>query len=619
MTIDLILQIILKRKKRVLIAACCLLMMLAYGAAVWSVQSIPVYHIEKLDNPQSLKGEWLFSLHDDPDYKNPDYNVIQDDNWQKTSVPLFSDTQYDWNLLKNFTGTCWLRVHFTIRFELAHQLLGIDLGRIHDADETYLNGHLIGQNGQCDPLEHAYQVKRVYPLPQKYLNTGVKENILTIRMRNFQPGYLGIMQHHPVIGHYDVLMQSKWWDSALIYAFALMAVICCLIVCISFYFVPSLNKFLLSMLALFLGCFFFFQDEYWIQSNFLLFKRISYSLLYIMPFLFLLYYRTIMEVWRFRILDALMGMIMIILIGFFWFFASEVHSWSSLHYIGFVYLITTFGMILVSYIKSNWFDSKEMKDIPISFLFMTILVCVSLIIEVGNVYHWYSVPTFSNYSALSFVIYLSFWHVSNELKKYREMKDEIEEYSLAHSDLQKEYDQLQFAYHNKLNELKDIQKNVTQIHHAIKTDSPIDLPSHSTGDTGQKKGLDKEGNTGVPVPVEINESELIHQMKTAIQNKNFGRAKELGNQILEWNKDSWIVYYYFGNIYRMNRQYQEALSYYRQSEELNPDNPAVLYEIGITYYNQKQFQEAGEYWTKVEQFQPGYKNTKQYLSQVSFK
>jgi hypothetical protein len=82
----------------------------------------------------------------------------------------------------NYEGFLWLRHDFTIPSSFANMpLLGVLLGRIMIADETYFNGELIGSTGQFPPnFFSEWNKYRLYMLPKSLLKVN-EENILLIK------------------------------------------------------------------------------------------------------------------------------------------------------------------------------------------------------------------------------------------------------------------------------------------------------------------------------------------------------------------------------------------------------------------------------------------------------
>ncbi len=88
---------------------------------------------EKID----LTSGWTYSLSESQDFQPLDNSKLSN---LETLVP------------KNY-GFIWLKKSFTVPVSLKGQNLGVYLGRISIADETYLNGAFIGGEGRFPDKE----------------------------------------------------------------------------------------------------------------------------------------------------------------------------------------------------------------------------------------------------------------------------------------------------------------------------------------------------------------------------------------------------------------------------------------------------------------------------------
>ena len=79
----------------------------------------------------------------------------------------------------------------------------IELGKISDVDECYLNGRMIGKTGSIsDASSHAFDRLRVYHVPPGVVKYG-KENVLAIRVRGYLPDSLGLIWGTYNLGPFD--------------------------------------------------------------------------------------------------------------------------------------------------------------------------------------------------------------------------------------------------------------------------------------------------------------------------------------------------------------------------------------------------------------------------------
>lgn len=136
---------------------------------------------------------------------------FDDSDWQQTRLPSGWSTLYG-----DYDGICWYRIHFRIPDTLPEESIGIRLGRIKDIDQTFFNGHLIGETGTFPPdSESAYSIKRLYRIHPHMLKPG-EDNVLAIRVkglfRNGNGPYAGefkigpFAELHKDIRRPDILM-----------------------------------------------------------------------------------------------------------------------------------------------------------------------------------------------------------------------------------------------------------------------------------------------------------------------------------------------------------------------------------------------------------------------------
>lgn len=134
----------------------------------------------------SLSGDWRFNLGDNMKYARPEFD---DSDWEKIYVPA------NWHRegFRNYHGYAWYRKRVSIDATNRDDLY-IDLGKIDDVDEVYVNGHFIGRTGGFPPEYFtAYNYPRRYHLPQEYLNKNGK-NLIAVRVfdEGGEGGILGL-------------------------------------------------------------------------------------------------------------------------------------------------------------------------------------------------------------------------------------------------------------------------------------------------------------------------------------------------------------------------------------------------------------------------------------------
>ncbi|HKI79090.1 MAG TPA: beta galactosidase jelly roll domain-containing protein [Ignavibacteriaceae bacterium] len=130
-------------------------------------------------NTIDLKGKWKFSIGDDISWINKNYD---DNNWEEIKVP----SRWEDQGFNGYDGYAWYRVHFEYNRAMKDKFLYLNLGRVDDVDQTFLNGHLIGLMGSFPPnFQTAYYVSRRYYLPSEFLNS-IGDNVIAVRIFDYQ-------------------------------------------------------------------------------------------------------------------------------------------------------------------------------------------------------------------------------------------------------------------------------------------------------------------------------------------------------------------------------------------------------------------------------------------------
>ncbi|TGK81021.1 histidine kinase [Leptospira montravelensis] len=131
--------------------------------------------ITSFEKPIVLKTDWLFRKGDNLDWRD---ETVEESFWVKRSVP-----DYGISKTENLTGYHWYRCSFFLpeNYTTPVEPIAIQLGRIRDIDEFYLNGTLIDKTGTVLPkMEVDFQKIRIYSLPTHLLKPGL--NIMAIRI-----------------------------------------------------------------------------------------------------------------------------------------------------------------------------------------------------------------------------------------------------------------------------------------------------------------------------------------------------------------------------------------------------------------------------------------------------
>ncbi len=156
---------------------------------------------QQKDRRANLQGHWKFILGDNMKFAKPEYD---DSDWEKIYVP---DSWEDEGF-RNYNGYAWYRK--TVEIEaLSNDILYLELGKIDDVDEVYLNGHLIGATGSFPPdYFSAYNYHRRYLIPLEHVNKSGK-NVIAVRVYD-EGGVGGIMGSPVGIYHYQNYSQNSF-------------------------------------------------------------------------------------------------------------------------------------------------------------------------------------------------------------------------------------------------------------------------------------------------------------------------------------------------------------------------------------------------------------------------
>ena len=168
-------------------------------------QNLNAQSSEKLIN---LKGTWKFSIGDNIDWSKPGYD---DRDWENIKVPSsWEDEGYN-----GYDGYAWYRKHVRVSSSYKGRSFGLNLGQIDDVDQVFFNGHMIGASGIFPPnYSSAYYVKRLYYLPERYLNFD-EDNVIAVRVYDSQmvggmtKGDIGIFEEINFL-RLDVDLSGLW-------------------------------------------------------------------------------------------------------------------------------------------------------------------------------------------------------------------------------------------------------------------------------------------------------------------------------------------------------------------------------------------------------------------------
>jgi sialate O-acetylesterase len=126
-----------------------------------------------------LRGVWKFELGDDETWADPKYD---DSNWDEIRVPASWENEG----YPGYDGYAWYRTHFRADASLKNTIIYLHLGYTDDVSEVYLNGRMVGFQGEFPPhFSTAYNIYGQYVVPQEYLNyTG--DNVIAVRVYDYR-------------------------------------------------------------------------------------------------------------------------------------------------------------------------------------------------------------------------------------------------------------------------------------------------------------------------------------------------------------------------------------------------------------------------------------------------
>ena len=127
------------------------------------------------DQVVRIRGPWRFRTGDDAQYATRAYD---EEAWETMPVPQrWEDAGHP-----DYDGFAWYRTRFQLpAVKDQSALVFLELGKIDDVDQTFLNGVKVGQTGEFPPdYRGEWSTYRRYPVPAETLNWG-GENVLAVR------------------------------------------------------------------------------------------------------------------------------------------------------------------------------------------------------------------------------------------------------------------------------------------------------------------------------------------------------------------------------------------------------------------------------------------------------
>lgn len=212
------------------IAAACLCVMTP-GLLAADPAGTPVT-VTSLDGRTSLAGQWKIRIGDDARYADAAYD---DAAWDSVSLPG-SLMPYVLGKTGSDRGILWIRKSVVVDRGAARDDLGLILGRIGNADETFFNGVRIGGMGEFPPNDFSmWNHPRYYLVQQQFVRQGAP-NSIAVRISYHIFG--------EVLGELAVTGPKDWKKSSIISRF--------LLIDLSYFFIAMGITFLMIYLIFFL-------------------------------------------------------------------------------------------------------------------------------------------------------------------------------------------------------------------------------------------------------------------------------------------------------------------------------------------------------------------------------
>jgi hypothetical protein len=127
------------------------------------------------DSAVRLPAVWKFTTGDSALWKEV---AVHDGGWRDVPVP----SHWEEEGAPAYDGIAWYRTTFTLPAGWPRGPVTLQLGKIDDCDETYLNGTLVGSTGTFPPSYSSdWTAFRTYVLPDSLLVRG-GDNVLALRV-----------------------------------------------------------------------------------------------------------------------------------------------------------------------------------------------------------------------------------------------------------------------------------------------------------------------------------------------------------------------------------------------------------------------------------------------------
>ncbi|WP_411823760.1 7TM diverse intracellular signaling domain-containing protein [Leptospira sp. 'Mane'] len=245
----------------------------------------------------SLEGEdWGIQFDPSTEILNPDFNV---GSLELTAVPGNFR-----NINRSYRGPIWIRKSFEITKDQHDQSLALQLGRIYQSDEVFINGVLIGKNNSAfgeKPDTYSFGRPRIYPIPHHLILEG--ENSIVVKIDSDLSTSAGIITGPIRILTYEEAIEENLYDSLVELIFVGFYLFIALFFFINYFKMRDKKEYLsFSILALIFSAFELSRNEsrFFLWDNFTGYKFIEYGFLLILPYAFIKFIQDFFELKRFK-------------------------------------------------------------------------------------------------------------------------------------------------------------------------------------------------------------------------------------------------------------------------------------------------------------------------------
>lgn len=240
----------------------------------------------------SLSGDdWGVIFDHSAEILSPEFNAS---SLELTSIP--GNLR---NLNRSYRGPIWIRKSFEITKDQHETTLALELGRVYQNDEVFINGVLIGKGNSPfgeNPLEYSFGRPRIYPIPHNLILES--ENVLVIRIDSDLTTSAGIITGPVQIVTYEEAVEAKNYESLKELIFVGFYLFIALFFFINYFKMRDKKEyFSFSILALIFSAFELSRNEarFFIGDYFTFFKLMEYGFLLILPYGFIKFIQDFFE------------------------------------------------------------------------------------------------------------------------------------------------------------------------------------------------------------------------------------------------------------------------------------------------------------------------------------